>query len=154
MASLMFTEEIKQELLRHFFNYIEETANPKIAEFCYHQDIDSRNLYRFSEKEGFQIEDDRLDRFTWSRAIKKCAEKSEFFLLNMLDDSQVKNPAGAIFRLKAQHGYRDSEPAPAASVVNVNVTDLAKKEDDELESLISGKIAPKPAAKRPKSAHN
>ena len=154
MAATVYNEDMKREILGKFFEYIDGKENPIIAEFAYLNDITRETLYWFAQKEGDVIHGDKVDIRTFSYALKKAVAKSETFLLNLLDSEQVKNPAGAIFRLKAQHGYRDSEPAPAASVVNVNVTDLAKKEDDELESLISGKIAPKPAAKRPKSAQN
>ena len=154
MGVIKFTDEYKAELLKRFFEYIDETDNPIMAEFCYRNDIYYQLLQKFASMEG-KIETDReVDTFTFGCAIKKLAAKSETYLLRMLDAEEVRNPAGAIFRLKAVHNYRDSEPAPAPTTVNVNVTDLAKKEDDELESLISGKIAPKPSGKHAKSSAN
>lgn len=154
MAVVKFTDEIKAELLKRFLDYIEETANPILAEFCYQNDVYPELLHHFANQEGVNGEKEELDRFTWSYALKKRYAKSEAFLLTLLDSQEVKNPAGAIFRLKALHGYRDSEPAPAPTTINVNLTDLAKKEDTELEDLIGGKLSPKPSGKHEKSSAN
>ncbi|NWG54590.1 MAG: hypothetical protein HXY28_12795 [Hydrogenophilaceae bacterium] len=83
-----------------------------------------------------------------SEAVSEALAREEEQLVASLKDGTAKNPAGAIFLLKARHKYRDvPDKEHAAPVVNVAVLlPKAAKDLREYERIIAAPVQelPKP----------
>lgn len=89
-----YTENKLKELLDSFYDYIEKTDIPIVAEFAYLNGFSRQRLYEFNDKlEGF------------SDAIKLCITKKEAQLEKKALGNEINNTM-AIFSLK-QLGWTD-----------------------------------------------
>lgn len=89
------TPEQRQELLRRFEKYIQDTDDPTIAYFVSYDEMAIKYWVTKS-----QITNDWTE---FSNLVKRAIAKQESYLIK-----QEKTPTMAIFRLKQpQHGYKD-----------------------------------------------
>ena len=85
-----YTEEVCNKIIKQVRDYTDTTECPKIAEFCYLNDIRKQVLYSHPE---------------FSDSIKRLIEKKEAYLEQFGLD---KNNSMAIFSLK-QLGWKDTQ---------------------------------------------
>lgn len=131
-----YTRKQKVELLKKLVEYVNQKTNPMIAEFCYINSIDDQTLKAWAQKEKMRVKDENSIKYDFALALKKSTLKQQTYLAQ-LSIEKGQNPGGPIFLLKALHGYKDQEPAPAAQTnISVNVDKLLKAAPEALETGI------------------
>ena len=92
-------DELAEELLE----YIENSDDPMIEEFCYNRHVNKDTIYRL-EKENSSLAD----------AIKRCHLKQEILTVRNVQNN-MSNPTFGIFKLKQKRfGWTDKQELDVA----------------------------------------
>jgi hypothetical protein len=117
-----YSPKHRKVLLANLKKYLEKTEYPQLAEFCYRNDVDRPTLYKWEE---------------FNDTRKKLREKQQAALVNNTLMG-LFNPAMAIFCLKNNHGWRDTQSIEHKGEVKV-VFRLATDKDGGNNKLLEDK---------------
>ena len=109
---IRYSPKHRKVLLIGLKKYLEETEYPQLAEFCYRSDVERAMVY------------------TWDEFIdtrKKLREKQQAALVHNTLHGKF-NPAMAIFCLKNNHGWKDTQEIERTW--NVTLTIRPASQDD------------------------
>jgi len=117
-----YSPKHKKILLANLKIYLEETEYPQLAEFCYNNDVDRPTMYQWPE---------------FNNTRKKLREKQQASLVHNTLTGKF-NPAMAIFCLKNNHGWRDTQEIQHKGEVQLTIRP-ASTDDGDNGKLLEGK---------------
>lgn len=110
------------ELADKLMDYINNSDDPMIEEFCYNEHVNKDTIYRL-EKNNERLSD----------AIKRCHVKQEILTVRGVQNGTI-NPTFGIFKLKQKRfGWSDKQEVEMSGNLNLTIEDqlLELVDDDE-----------------------
>ncbi|MCK4816090.1 hypothetical protein KA005_09980 [bacterium] len=109
-----YSPKHRKVLLAGLKKYLAETEYPQLAEFCYRSDVDRAMIYQWDE---------------FINTRKKLREKQQASLVHNTLAGKF-NPAMAIFCLKNNHGWRDTQEIEHKGTVALTIRPASEDDGD------------------------